>query len=221
MKSSDVKKVVKKRSQIRVFIAGEFSGVVRRAFREKGFDAWSCDLLDSEDMSPFHIKDDLFNHINDGWDLMIAHPECTFLANSGNRWLAEPGRAGKRMEAVQFVQRLAKAPIKHIAIENPIGYLSTAFRKPDQIIQPWQYGHGEVKATCLWLQNLPVLVPTKTVDGRFPKVHRAAPGKDRWKERARTLPGIAMAMAMQWGPYVAYYKGRRETAAQQATVREE
>jgi len=128
---------------------------------------------------------------------MIAFPPCTHLAVSGARWFA--GKEREQADAVRFVEHLMAAPIERIAIENPIGVLSTRIRKPDQIIQPWQYGHGEIKATCLWLKGLPMLTPTNIVDGRTPRVHHAAPGPDRWKERSRTLPGIAAAMADQWG----------------------
>jgi len=132
-----------------------------------------------------------------GWDLMIAHPPCTYLASSGARWWA--GRQQEQAEAIEFVRLLMAAPIECIAIENPIGKLSKAIRKPDQIIQPWQFGHGETKATCLWLKNLIPLKPTDIVDGRADRIHRVPPGPDRWKERSRTYPGIAAAMADQWG----------------------
>ena len=132
-----------------------------------------------------------------GWDLMVAHPPCTHLAVSGARWW--PGKVGEQQEALQFVRSLMEAPIHKICIENPVSKISTAIRKPDQIIQPWQFGHGETKATCLWLKNLPPLIPTKIVEGREPKVHRMPPGPNRWKERSRTYQGIANAMADQWG----------------------
>jgi len=181
---------------MRVLIACEFSGVVRRAFRARGHDAWSCDLLPAEDDGE-HIQDDVLKHLSDGWDLMVAHPPCTHLAVSGARWFR--GKEEKQAEALRFVQSLFNAPISYLALENPISVISTYIRKPTQIIQPWQFGHGETKATCLWLKNLPKLVPTKTVDGRQPRVHFASPGPDRWKERSRTLTGIAEAMADQWG----------------------
>ena len=182
---------------MRVLIACEFSGVVRRAFRALGHDAWSCDLLPSEDGSPIHWIGPVEYILAEGWDLMIAHPPCTHLAVSGARWFKD--KMVEQQEALKFVQLLMDAPIPRIAIENPISIISGKIRKPDQIIQPWQYGHGETKATCLWLKNLPKLVPTNIVDGREARVHRMPPGPDRWKERSRTLEGIASAMASQWG----------------------
>jgi hypothetical protein len=131
------------------------------------------------------------------WDLMIAHPPCTHLAVSGARWFKEKQK--EQEEALAFVQMLMDAPIEKICIENPISIISSRIRKPDQIIQPWMFGHGETKATCLWLKNLPPLTPTNIVEGREPRVHHASPGPDRWKERSRTLQGIADAMAEQWG----------------------
>ena len=182
---------------MRVLIACEFSGVVRRAFRARGHDAWSCDLLPAEDGGE-HIQGDALDFIDDrSWDLMIAHPPCTHLAVSGARWFRD--KIVEQEEALEFVGRLINSEIPRTAIENPISIISSRFRKPDQIIQPWQFGHGETKATCLWLKNLPKLVPTKIVDGREPRVHFASPGPDRWKERSRTLEGIAAAMADQWG----------------------
>jgi site-specific DNA-cytosine methylase len=187
---------------MRVLVACEFSGVVREAFRARGHDAWSCDLLAAEDESEFHYQEDLvdclFGEDNHGyWDLIIAHPPCTHLASSGARWFS--GKEDEQKDAIGFVKLIGESHTLRIAIENPIGVLSTKWRKPDQIIQPWQFGHGETKATCLWLKNLPKLVPTKIVEGRIPRVHYASPGPDRWKERSRTLPGIADAMAQQWG----------------------
>jgi len=180
-----------------VLVACEFSGIVRDAFRARGHYAWSCDLLPCEGASHWHIRVDVRDVLNDPWDLMIAHPPCTRLAVSGARWfkLYEQEQA----DALGFVRLLMDAPIPRIAIENPISVISSRIRKPDQIIQPWQYGHGETKATCLWLKNLPALVPTDVVDGRVARVHLASPGPNRWKERSRTLPGIAAAMADQWG----------------------
>ncbi len=188
---------------MRVLIACEFSGVVRRAFRERGHDAWSCDLLPAEDGSEFHIQGDILLLLARGWrwDLMIAHPPCTDLAVSGARHFAAKQADGRQDKALDFVRALMNAPIERIAIENPISIISSRIRKPDQIIQPWQFGHGETKATCLWLQNLPKLVPTNIVDGREARVHRMAPGPNRWKERSRTYEGIAAAMAEQWGCY--------------------
>lgn len=181
----------------RVLVACEFSGVVRDAFARRGWDAWSCDLLPSE-AGGKHFQGDVLLHLAAGWwDLLIAHPPCTYLAVSGARWWK--GREYEQAEALDFVSLLLGAPVRRIALENPIGRISTAIRKPDQIIQPWQYGHGEVKATCLWLKNLPKLQPTNVVEGRHARVHREPPGADRWKNRSRTLLGIAEAMAEQWG----------------------
>jgi site-specific DNA-cytosine methylase len=189
---------------MRVLVACEFSGVVRRSFRELGHDAWSCDLLPAEDGSPFHFQRNVFDVLHNGWtetgcnwDLMIAHPPCQHLAVSGARWFKE--KHIQQVEALAFVRALMHVAIPRIAIENPISIISSRIRKPDQIIQPWQFGHGETKATCLWLKNLPKLTPTKIVEGREARVHRAPPGPDRWKERSRTLTGIAEAMADQWG----------------------
>jgi len=184
-------------SGAKVLIACEFSGIVRDAFARAGCDSWSCDLLPSEQPGN-HIQADVLGVLDQGWDLMIAFPPCTHLAVSGARWFKD--KKPQQEMAVTFVRRLWAAPIERIAIENPIGVLSTKFRKPDQIIQPWQFGHGETKATCLWLKNLPKLVPTKIVDGRTARVHREPPGPDRWKNRSRTYSGIADAMACQWRP---------------------
>lgn len=182
----------------RVLVACEFSGIVRDAFRACGFDAWSCDLLPSERSSPYHLQGNVCNFLSLEWDLMIAHPPCTHLASSGARWFRD--KAVEQAEAIEFVRLLWAAPIHRIAIENPIGILSTHLRKPDQIIQPWQFGHGETKATCLWLKNLPLLTPTNIVSGRTPRIHHMPPGPNRWRERSRTYQGIADAMANQWGP---------------------
>lgn len=183
--------------KMRVLVACEFSGVVRDAFIRQGHDALSCDLLPSEsDFGP-HYEGDVFDIINDGWDLMIAHPPCTHLAVSGARWFKEKREA--QAEALEFVRRLLDSDIPRIALENPISIISSKIRKPDQIIQPWQFGHGETKATCLWLKNLPKLEPTNVVDGREARVHKMPPGPDRWRERSRTFAGIGQAMAEQWG----------------------
>lgn len=183
---------------MRVLVACEFSGIVREAFRRRGHDAWSCDLLPAEDGSPYHLVSDARMAAQSrDWDLMIAHPPCTHLAVSGARWFKE--KQVEQEAALDFVARLLSMPIPRIALENPISIISSRIRKPDQIIQPWQFGHGEVKATCLWLKGLPKLEPTDIVDGRVPRVHYAPPGPDRWKERSRTMKGIAEAMADQWG----------------------
>ena len=182
---------------MRVLVACEFSGTVRDAFTRAGHDAWSCDLLPSESKGN-HIQGDALRAMHSGrWDMMIAHPPCTHLAVSGARWFKE--KATEQAEALEFVRALLNAPIERIALENPVSIISSRIRKPDQIIQPWQFGHGEVKATCLWLKNLPKLMPTNVVDGRYPACHLASPGPDRWKIRSRTYQGIADAMAAQWG----------------------
>ena len=185
---------------MRVLVACEYSGRVREAFRKLGHDAWSCDLLPSEDESGHHYQGSVEWFMYSGkWDLMIAHPPCTDIAVSGARHFAEKIADGRQQRALEFVQMLMDAPIKRIAIENPISVISSRIRKPDQIIQPWQFGHGETKATCLWLKNLPKLKPTNVVEGREARVHRMPPGPDRWKERSRTYQGIADAFAAQWG----------------------
>ena len=181
---------------MRVLVACEFSGVVRDALIAKGHDAWSCDLLPSERPGP-HIQGDVLEVLEDEWDLMIAHPPCTHLAVSGARWFKE--KLAQQQVALSFVQGLLDAPIARIALENPVSIISSRIRKPDQIIQPWHFGHGETKATCLWLKGLPKLVPTELVEGREARIHREPPGPDRWKNRSRTFPGIAAAMADQWG----------------------
>jgi len=170
---------------------------VRRAFRALGHDAWSCDLLPAEDGDSHHYQDDVRTVLPRAWDLLIAHPPCTHLAVSGARWFKE--KQTEQKAALDFVRFLLSADIPCIALENPVSIISTAIRKPDQIIQPWQFGHGETKATCLWLKNLPKLVPTNIVEGREPRIHKMPPGPDRWKERSRTFDGIAQAMAEQWG----------------------
>jgi site-specific DNA-cytosine methylase len=180
----------------RVLVACEYSGVVRDAFLRSGHDALSCDLLPTETPGPHH-QGDVRDVLHDGWDVMIAHPPCTHLAVSGARWFKD--KLAEQAEALDFVRLLLDAPIPRIALENPISIISSRIRKPDQIIQPWQYGHGETKATCLWLKNLPKLTPTNVVEGREARVHKMPPSPDRWKERSRTYEGIAAAMAAQWG----------------------
>lgn len=179
---------------MRVLVACEFSGIVRDAFRARGHSAFSCDLLPSERGEP-HIQDDVLNILHDDWDLMVAHPPCTKLCRAGDRWY---NNSPERAEAVAFVQALYVAPIPRIAIENPRG-LNRLWMRESQAIQPWMFGHGETKATLLWLKNLPPLIATAVVQGREPRVHFAAPGPNRWKERSRTLTGIAEAFADQWG----------------------
>tara|TARA_R110000824_G_scaffold121101_1_gene277029 strand:+ start:54 stop:611 length:558 start_codon:yes stop_codon:yes gene_type:complete len=183
---------------MRVLVACEFSGVVRDAFRAKGHDAWSCDLVESDAGIDYHIVEDAVR-VAGGWpwDLMIAHPPCTHLAVSGARWFKD--KIAEQEDALEFVSRLMLADIPRICLENPISVISTKIRKPDQIIQPWQFGHGETKATCLWLKGLPKLVPTDIVEGREPRIHHMSPGPDRAKKRSITMTGIAQAMADQWG----------------------
>ena len=181
---------------MRVLVACEYSGVVRDAFIKRGHDAMSCDILDTEVPGP-HYKGDVRNILGDGWDLMVCHPPCTHLAVSGARWFKD--KQAEQADALAFVRLLLAAPIPRIALENPVSIISSRVRKPDQIIQPWQFGHGETKATCLWLKNLPPLVPTDVVAGREARVHKMPPSPNRWKERSRTYPGIATAMAHQWG----------------------
>lgn len=181
---------------MRVIVVCEFSGAVRDAFAARGHDAWSCDILPSETPGQ-HIQGDALALDLSGFDLMIAHPPCTALAVSGARWWA--GRRAEQEEAIRFFLALLFAPVARIAIENPIGILSRRIRPPDQIIQPWEHGHGETKATCLWLRGLPLLRPSNVVEGREARVHKEPPGPQRWANRSRTLPGIAAAMAEQWG----------------------
>ena len=197
---------------MRVLIACEYSGVVRRAFAARGHDAWSCDLLPSEDHANQHIIGDARDLLGDGWDLlMVAHPPCTRLCNSGVRWLSRPPK-GKTLaqmwadldEAADLFSAFWNAPIDRVAVENPIMHRHARerirnFAPASQQLQPWQFGHGETKATCLWLKNLAPLRPTNIVEGRTQRVHRMSPGPNRWRERSRTFQGIADAMADQWG----------------------
>lgn len=203
---------------MRVLVACEFSGTVREAFAALGHDAWSCDVLPT-DRPGKHITGDVRDVLGDGWDLMIGHPPCTYLTNAGVRHLHDhvQSRSGKRpavsgsvrwvelFAAAEFFCDLLAAPIEQIAIENPIPHRyarQLIGRKYDQLIQPWQYGHGETKATCLWLKNLPPLTPTNIVEGREGRIHKMSPGKDRWKKRSITFAGIAEAMASQWGSLI-------------------
>lgn len=181
---------------MRVLVACEFSGIVREAFKARGHDAWSCDLLPTE-IPGNHFQCDVLDILNDNWDLMIAHPPCTHLAVSGARWFK--GKQREQFSALLFVKHLMMCGIDKICIENPVSIISSKIRKPDQIIQPWQFGHGETKKTCLWLKNLPPLTPTSIVEGREQKCWKQPPSKDRWKNRSRTYKGIADAMAEQWG----------------------
>ena len=181
---------------MKVLVACEYSGTVRDAFIAAGHEALSCDLLPTDIPGP-HYQGDVRDVLHDGWDLMIAHPPCTHLAVSGARWFKD--KQAEQAEALDFVRLLLDAPVERIALENPISVISSRIRKPDQIIQPWQFGHGETKATCLWLKGLPKLTPTDIVDGREARVHKLPPSADRWKIRSTTYKGIADAMAKQWG----------------------
>jgi hypothetical protein len=183
---------------MKVLVACEYSGRVRDAFAALGHDAWSCDLLDSETPGQ-HYKGDVFSMDLASFDLMICHPPCTHLAVSGARHFAAKQESGVQLMALIFVHALLAAPVPKIALENPVSIISSRIRKPDQIIQPWQFGHGETKTTCLWLKGLPELVPTNVVDGRDDRIHRMPPSPTRWKDRSRTYQGIADAMAAQWG----------------------
>lgn len=185
---------------MRILIACEYSGVVRDAFAVKGWDAWSCDLLPTE-RPGLHIQGDVLEHLSDGWDMMIAFPPCTHVASSGARHFAAKRADGRQKEGIDLFMALANAClIPRVGIENPVGIMSRIYRKPDQIIQPWQFGHGETKATCLWLKGLPELTPSNIVSGREHRIHKMSPSPDRWRERSRTYQGIADAMAEQWSP---------------------
>jgi hypothetical protein len=205
---------------VKVLVACEFSGIVRDAFLRRGHDAWSCDLLPTESPGP-HIRGDVLSHLGDGWDMMIAHPPCTHLALSGARWFAEKRADGRQAEGVKFFLQFISTNIPRVCIENPIGIMSRLYRKPDQIIQPWQFGHEVQKATCLWLVNLLPLKSTRVVNRGMiyvdPRGHKhggeftnrakkaysplmvQATSAERWKIRSRTFRGIAEAMAQQWG----------------------
>ena len=183
---------------MKVLVACEYSGTVREAFRALGHDVLSCDLLPT-DVEGNHYQGDVRDVLYDGWDLMIAHPPCDHLAVSGARWFAEKRADGRQQAALDFVRLLMDAPIERIAIENPVSIISSQIKKPTQCIQPWQFGHGETKKTCLWLKNLPPLTPTEIVEGREQRVHKLPPSADRWKIRSKTYQGIADAMASQWG----------------------
>jgi hypothetical protein len=181
---------------MRVLVACEYSGRVRDAFRRHGHDAMSCDLLPTEAPGPHH-QGPVEELLTDGWDLMIAHPPCTHLAISGSRhfWRKQQEQA----EALDFVRLLMAAPIDRWCIENPVSVISSAIKQPNQIIQPWQFGHGETKSTCLWLNNLPLLKPTEIVEGRENRIYRMPPSSERWRDRSRTYAGVAEAMGVQWG----------------------
>lgn len=185
---------------MRVLISCEYSGTVRDAFIRAGHDAMSCDLLPTESPGP-HYQGDLFDVIDYPWDLAIFHPPCTHLSVSGSRHFAAKRMDGRQQAAVSFFMQIVRrsAHIPMVAIENPVCIMSSLYRKPDQIIQPWMFGHGETKATCLWLKGLPLLRPTNIVEGREQRLHRLPPSPDRWKERSKTFSGIADAFASQWG----------------------
>lgn len=184
---------------MKILVACEESQRVSTAFRERGHEAYSCDIIDCSGGFPeWHIKRDV-REILSGWDMIIAFPPCTHLASSGARWFEEKRKDGRQQQAIEFFMTLVNAPCDKIAIENPIGIMSNIYRKPDQIIQPWMFGHGETKATCLWLKNLPPLKPTNIVKGREQRIWKMSPGPDRARERSKTYEGIARAMAEQWG----------------------
>ena len=185
---------------MKILIACEESQTVCKAFREKGHEAYSCDILPCSGGHPeWHIQGDVLEQLDKGWDMMIAHPPCTHLAVSGARHFARKIASGEQQEALNFVQMLLDAPVPRICLENPISIISTRICKPTQIIQPWMFGHGETKATCLWLKGLPKLIPTNIVEGRSDRIHKMPPSPDRWKLRSKTFQGIADAMADQWG----------------------
>jgi len=198
------------KNKIKILIACEYSGTVRKEFRRLGFDAWSCDILDSEDNSKHHIKDDVLKHIDNGWDLIIAHPPCTHLAVSGARHFKEKIKDGRQQQGIDFFMNIVDADCPRIIIENPICIMSTKYRKPDQIIQPWQFGDKFQKTTCLWIKGMPGLKHTKIVSKgefiTFPSGKRMS----KWysnksgqgKLRSKTFPGIAKAMAEQWGKFL-------------------
>ena len=183
---------------LKVLVACEYSGTVRDAFIKRGHEAMSCDLLPTDADGP-HYQGDVRDVIDYPWDLMIAHPPCTHLSVSGAAWFKDKQMDGRQQSGVSFFMMLAKADVPMIAIENPVCIMSTLWRKPDQTVQPWQYGHGETKATCLWLKGLKPLTPTNIVEGREQRLHNLPPSPDRWKIRSTTFPGIADAMAEQWG----------------------
>lgn len=185
---------------MKILVACEESQAVTAAFRQIGHEAFSCDLMETSGSLPqYHIKGDVIPLLKQNWDMLIAFPPCTHLCVSGARWFAEKKQNGYQDEAIKFFKQIAFASIPRIAIENPIGVMSFYFRKPDQIIQPWQFGHGETKATCLWLKNLPILKPTNIVPGREHYIHKLPPSSERSKLRSKTFNGVALAMANQWG----------------------
>ncbi len=184
---------------MKIIIACEYSGIVSKAFRDKGHDTWSCDILPTEGRKLYHFQCKIEVILYGDWDLLIGFPPCDHIAVSGARWFEEKRKDGRQQKGIDFFMKLINAPIEKIAVENPIGIMSTIYRKPDQIIQPWQFGHGETKATCLWLKNLPLLKPENIVSGREQRIWKMAPGPERAKERSRTFQGIANALANQYG----------------------
>lgn len=188
---------------MKILVACEFSGQVRRAFEARGHTVWSCDFIPAEDGSKFHYQGDVRDMLHQEWDMMIAHPPCQYLCNSGVRWLStRPDRWPLMEQAAYFFKRLHQTPIPKVAIENPVMHkhaMAIIGVKPSFTLQPWQHGEPETKRTCFWTRGLPPITPTNIVEGRKPRVHYASPGPDRWKERSRTLPGVARALAEQWG----------------------
>tara|TARA_R110002051_G_scaffold313485_1_gene389608 strand:+ start:333 stop:932 length:600 start_codon:yes stop_codon:yes gene_type:complete len=187
---------IKRIRRMKILIGCEFSGIVREAFRKKGHQAFSCDIIPSDDNSKYHIQDDILNHLDDNYDMLICFPPCTHLCSSGARWFKD--KIPQQKEALEFVKKLLNCNIDKIALENPIGIISTRIKKPTQIIQPYEHGHGETKATCLWLKNLPKLKPSNIVKGREARIHNMPPTKNRSKLRSITYFGIAKAMSNQW-----------------------
>ena len=184
---------------MKILVACEESQAVTIEFRKEGHEAYSCDLLPCSNHPEWHIQSDVIPLLQQDWDMIIAFPPCTHLAVSGARWFAEKRKDGRQQQGIDFFMLFAKVDCPQVCIENPIGIMSTVWRKPDQIIQPWQFGHGEVKATCLWLKGLPKLQPTNIVNGRESRVWKMSPGKDRARLRSVTYLGVAKAMAEQWG----------------------
>jgi hypothetical protein len=190
----------KKGVLMRILVACEESQVVTTAFRDKGHEAYSCDIIPQSGSHPeWHIQVDVLQLLKMKWDVILAFPPCTHIASSGARWFEQKRKSGVQQQAINFFMEFTKTDCHKVAIENPIGIMSTIYRKPDQIIQPWQFGHGETKSTCLWLKGLPLLSPTKIVSGREQRIWKLPPSEDRSKLRSKTYAGIALAMASQWG----------------------
>ena len=188
---------------MRILIACEESQAVTVEFRKLGIQAFSCDILPCSGNHPeWHIMDDVIPLLKKEWDLIIAFPPCTDLASSGARWFKEKQKNGSQQRSIDFFMKFVNCNCPRVVIENPVGIMSSIYRKPDQIIQPWQFGHGETKATCLWLKNLPLLRSTNIVEGREQRVWKMSPGKDRAKERSKTFLGVARAMASQWSKFL-------------------